>query len=233
MRPDAFGQRDAGGDGIDVDAVRTELVGELAGEGDDAALGRGVGARTVGAEPPPGDRGQVDDLAAAAPLHHRDHGMGEQERAVEVEGDQLLPVGETELLGRGLRIVDHRAAADGVDQDVDATVIALDLSDQPVDRAGVQRVDQPAFYLAARLAAGLAQRRHRLVQPALMVVDGDHRRTLARHDRCGGPADAVRRRADQRHLVLEAHGFLSPWSSFLVGPIVWLGAGESITAAID
>jgi hypothetical protein len=130
-------------------------------------------------------------------------------------------------------IGDHRAAADGVDQDVDAAVIALDFGDKPVDGGSVQRVDQLAFRLTARLAAGLPQCRHRLVQAALVVVDGDHRRALARHDRCSGPADAVRRRADQRHLVLEAHGFLSPWSSFLVGPIVWLGAGESITAAID
>src|SRR4029077_19195421 len=53
---------------------------------------------------------------------------------------------------------------------------------------------------------------------------------LARHDRCGGSADAVCRRADQRDFVLEAHGFLRPWSLFLVGPIVWPGAGESITA---
>ena len=50
MRPDAFGEGDAGGDGIDVDAVRPELMGELAGERDDAALGRGIGARAVGAE---------------------------------------------------------------------------------------------------------------------------------------------------------------------------------------
>ena len=45
--------------------------------------------------------------------------MGEEERAVEVEVDQLLPVGEAQLLDRGPRVGDHRAAADRVDQDVD------------------------------------------------------------------------------------------------------------------
>ena len=136
--------------------------------------------------------------------------MGEQEGAVEVEGDQLLPVGEGQFLGGGLRIGDHRAAADRVDQDVDPAVVALDFGDQPVDLGRVQRVDQLAFDLAARLAAGLAQRRYRLVEAALVIVDGDHRRALARHDRGGGAADAVRRGADQRHLVPEAHGFLEP-----------------------
>src|SRR4029450_3019796 len=47
MGPDALRQGDTGGDGIDVDAVGPELEGELAGESDDAALGRGVGAGAV------------------------------------------------------------------------------------------------------------------------------------------------------------------------------------------
>ena len=50
-----------------------------------------------------------------------------------------------------LRIGDHRAAADRVDQDVDPAVVALDLGDQLVDLRRVERVDQPALRLAARL----------------------------------------------------------------------------------
>ena len=38
MRPDALGQCGARRDCVDVDAVRAKLVGELLGEGDDAAL---------------------------------------------------------------------------------------------------------------------------------------------------------------------------------------------------
>src|SRR5581483_10001456 len=45
MRADALGQRDARRDRVDGDAVRPQLVAELLGEGDDAALGRGVGGR--------------------------------------------------------------------------------------------------------------------------------------------------------------------------------------------
>ena len=201
MRTDAFGQRDARRDGIDVDTLRAELVRQLAGEGNDATLGCGIGTRAVPAQSPPRNRREIDDLAAAPALHHRDHGMCEQESAVEVEGDELLPVGQSQLFGSGRRLVDHRAAANRVDQDVDPAVVAFHLRDQLVDLPRVQRVDQPALRLAARQA----QRRHRLIQAALMVVDGDHRCTLARHDRCGGPADAVCRRSDQCHLALKSH----------------------------
>src|SRR5207237_2267382 len=91
VRADAFGQRDARRNGIDVDALRAELVSQLAGESDDAPLRGGIGTRTVPAQSAPGNRSEIDDLAAAPPLHYRDHRMGEQEGAVEVEGDELLP----------------------------------------------------------------------------------------------------------------------------------------------
>src|SRR6202043_2111315 len=61
-RPDAFGQRAARRDRIDVDAVRAELESELPGKGDDAALRGGVGAARRDAEAAPDDRRQVDDL---------------------------------------------------------------------------------------------------------------------------------------------------------------------------
>src|SRR4029453_13677518 len=130
MRADALRQGDAGRDGVDVDAVGPELEGELAGEGDDAALGRGIGAGAVEAQAPSRDRGQVDDLAAALLLHHRNDRVRAEEGGVEVEGDKLLPVGEAQLLGRRLRIGDHRAAAHGVDQDVDAAVVLRPPRDQ-------------------------------------------------------------------------------------------------------
>src|SRR5216684_9123576 len=51
-RPDALGQRAARGDRVDVDAVGAELEGELSGEGDDAALGGGIGAAARNAQAP-------------------------------------------------------------------------------------------------------------------------------------------------------------------------------------
>ena len=59
--------------------------------------------------------------------------MGEQEGAVEVEGDELLPVRQGQLLGSGRRLVDHRAAANRVDQNVDPAMVALHLRDQLVN----------------------------------------------------------------------------------------------------
>ena len=198
-------KRDAGGDGVDVDAVGPELEGELAGEGDDAALGRGIGAGAVVAEATAGDRGQVHDLAAALLLHHRDDRVRAEEGGVEIEGDELLPVGEAQLLGRRLRIGDHRAAAHRVDQDVDGAVVARHVGDQLFDLRGIQGIDQLALHLAARLAGRLAERRHGLVEMALVVVGDDHRGAFAHHDLGRGAADAVAACGDQRHLVLEAH----------------------------
>ena len=64
----------------------------------------------------------------------------------------------------------------------------------------IQRIAQPPVRL-------LAQRRDRGVQPFRMVIDADHDGTFARHDLRRRPADAIRRRGDQRDLVLEPHRF--------------------------
>src|SRR5437763_13290791 len=101
----ALGQGAARRDRIAVDVIGPELEGELPGEGDDAAFRGGIGARRRRAEPAPGDRGEIDDLAAALLLHDWHDRVGEQERAVQIELDQLLPVGEVQLvdIGAGLR----------------------------------------------------------------------------------------------------------------------------------
>src|SRR5204863_9918782 len=70
-RPDALGQGAARRDRLDVDVIGPELKGELTREGDDAAFRRGIGARRRRAEPAPGDRGEIDDLAAALLFHDR------------------------------------------------------------------------------------------------------------------------------------------------------------------
>ncbi len=113
--------------------------------------------------------------------------------------------GEAQLLGRGLRIGDHRAAAHGIDQDVDAAMVLRRPGDQLLDLRRVQRIDQFALDLAARSAGRFLQRRHGLVEMALMVVGDDHGGALAHHDLGRGAADAVGSCGDQRHLVLEPH----------------------------
>src|SRR5262245_3376255 len=75
VRPDALRERETGRDGIHRDAMWPELGGELPGERDDAALGGCIGAAARLGEAAAGDRGDVDDLPALLPLHHRHHGM--------------------------------------------------------------------------------------------------------------------------------------------------------------
>ena len=106
---------------------------------------------------------------------------------------------------RGLRIGDHRAAAHRIDQDVDAAVIGRHPGKQLLDLRRVQCIDQLALHPAARLPGRLLERRHGLVEMALVVVGDDHRGPFAYHDPRRGAADAVAARGDQRHLVLEAH----------------------------
>src|SRR5271170_3593228 len=46
------------------------------------------------------------------------------------------------------------------------------------------------------------------VESIVVIIDGDHDRSLARHDVGGSAADPARRRGNDRDLVGEAHGFL-------------------------
>jgi len=128
-------------------------------------------------------------------------GMGEQERAREVEVDQPLPVAEAQLVDRRTGFADDRAAGDGVDQDVDPAEFRHDRADRRLHVLLVEGIAQPPM----RSAAGLIQLRHRAVEPLLVVVDRDDDAAVLRDDVGGGAADAARRRGDQRHLVVKAH----------------------------
>jgi hypothetical protein len=127
--------------------------------------------------------------------------VGEQERAVQIELDQRLPIVKAQLVDIGAGFRDDRAAADCIDKDVDAAEFPRDRSDRPLDQRRVERVAKPAMCPPP----GLAQFAHRAVQPLLVVVDRHDDPALARNDvgRCA--ADAARRRGDQRHPVLKAH----------------------------
>src|SRR5204862_182515 len=114
-RAQARAQGQARRDRIDVDAEGAELQRELAREGDDAALGGGVGGAAAGAEPASGDRRDVHDLAGGLALHDGHDRVAEQEGAGEVEVQQALPVGERQLVdGRGWLADDRAAADDGI-----------------------------------------------------------------------------------------------------------------------
>ena len=102
--------------------------------------------------------------------------MREQERAGQVEVDQRLPVGQRQLLGGGAGLGDDRAAADGVDEDVDPAEALGGVGDHVVHLALFERVGVVGMGLAAR-SPDLGDGR---VQPLAIVVDGGDASALPR-----------------------------------------------------
>src|SRR5205823_8930012 len=198
--PDPLGQREAGGDRVDADPEGPQLVSQLPREGDDPTLRGGVGAAAALAEPPPCDGRDVHDLAAPLALHDRRHRVAEEERALEVERDETLPLGERELVDRGRRPRDHRAPPDRVDQDVDASELTDDAVHQGADLPRIQRVG-PA---CERSSPRRADSEHRRVEPCWVSVHADDDPAFATDDVGRGAADPARRRSDERHLVAES-----------------------------
>src|SRR5262249_28364074 len=195
-------QRQARGDGVDVDAERPELERQLARERNDAALGGGVGRAAAGTDPTPGDRRDVDDLPRGLTLHDWNHGVAEQKRAGQIEVQQTLPVLERQLVDRRRRPADDRAAAHGVDQNVDASVRLHDTLHDAVDLRGVQRVGDDRI----DGAAARTHRARRLIERRLVVVHEKDGAALASDDLRGRSTDAAAASGDERDPSLESHG---------------------------
>src|SRR5208282_6429012 len=101
-----------------------------------------------------------------------------EKRSVEIEGDQALPFGKGQLVDPRAGIRNDRTPADGVDEDVNPAEFLLDRGDGRLDLPGIEGVAKPALGLATRLS----QRRHRLHEAALVIVDADDDRTFTSHD---------------------------------------------------
>ena len=83
----------------------------------------------------------------------------------QVEVDQPLPLGKFLLFDPRARIGDDRAAADRVDEDVDAAEFLVDRGGGGLELTAVEGITQ----LSVRGAARSAQRRHRLVEAAVVA----------------------------------------------------------------
>src|SRR5207244_11835961 len=116
--------------------------------------------------------------------------VAEEERPVEVEGDEALPLGERELVDCGGRPRDDRAPAHRVDQDVDPPELAHDAVDHVTDLGRVQGVARSRV----PLAPGPPDPATGLLESALVGVDADADAALAPDDLGGGAADPARRR---------------------------------------
>ena len=127
---------DAGLDDGDANAERRDLERERFAERLDGELGGAVG-RLVHRGDAAEDRRHVDDRAAAALAHPREHRLGEADRPPVVGLEErpvlVLRVG---LGGAGVR------QAGVVDQHVDAALGLDDLRHRGGDRAGVGHVER-------------------------------------------------------------------------------------------
>src|SRR6266545_3742146 len=95
----------------------------------------------------PGDRGQVDDGAAAALGHVQGRGAGTAHRAHDVDVERLAP-----QLVVALEEGDDGEHAGVVDEDVEAAARLGDAIEGGVDAGGVGDVDEGALGRAARYA---------------------------------------------------------------------------------
>ena len=100
------------------------------------------------------ERADVDDLAAAARLHARQHGARHEERAVDVGRLQRAPFG-----GRVLRQRLAQVHGGVVDEDVDRAHRALDLGDAGDDRRFVGDVERAGARRMAGVGEPLRRRR--------------------------------------------------------------------------
>ena len=142
------------------------------------ALGGIVGRQIVPADNA-GDRGQIDDRAAAR-FQQRERVLAAEKRTVEVDRQNPPPRGIVGVLDAA-----EERDAGGVDEAVEATMRALDLRQHPVPVAFGRDVEGVIDAAVAR------------------QVGRDRDTALAFHRRGNGLTDGAGRARDQHDLVLE------------------------------
>ena len=195
---------EAGGEGVDTHALRSEFAGEGAREGEHGALGGGVGEGTAVAALAAGERGEVHDAGAAASLRGGDEmrggGASDAAHAADVEGDH---VGPEFVVG-----LEEGAAADEgagiVDENVEAAEEGDGLGDEGVALLGGGEIGAGTGAAPAELR-GLRGEFARAVGAAA-VVD-KHVAPRAEQVRADGATDALGAGGDEGAFAEEfAHG---------------------------
>ena len=190
---------------------------ELLGEGDHGRLRRLVGDVRVG-----GDRrhrGDVDDGAAVLRAHDRDHLLGGENAALQIDGDDAVErlLGDLQQFG----VAAGQADADIVVQHVDPAPARLRLRDHRLDVGGFRDVGPEGH------GGALLPRDHcgGFLCRFQMMVDTKHFRALAcKGQRCGAAvahalAGALAGADDDRNLVLQAHLSSLPGSGTAAVPL--------------
>src|SRR5262245_57868238 len=130
--------------------------------------------------------------------------MDEEKGALEIECEELLPLGQRELVHGGSGPGHDGAPAHGVDQDVDVPMLAHHTLHYLVDLRRVERIGPVRMGAAA---CGLDSG-DRILEPALVVVHESDGATIGADDVGGGPPDPARRGGDERYPSIESHAVL-------------------------
>src|SRR5690606_31457992 len=178
----------------DADVVGGVGGGHLPGDGDDAALGGGVG-EDAGEADEAADAGLVDDDAAAALHHVRQRVPGGQPDALEVDGDDPVPL----LLG-GVGGVAGAGDARVGEDDVDPVEAGEGLLGHPFGVGGGGDVGGQGDGGTAGLAVLLGDPAGRV----RVEVDAGDPGALRGETQGAGAAEARSGSGDQRDLVRQA-----------------------------
>src|ERR1700694_2313179 len=122
-----FCLNDARGNGVDADAMRSELGGELPAQHDESSLGHPVGAKPK-LGPQPRDAGHVDDGASVRSHPSIDDQFGEHQWSAQVDLEGLIPGAELDVECRA----EVRIGPGVVHQDVQAPEALHYLANQPL-----------------------------------------------------------------------------------------------------
>src|SRR4030095_4630361 len=147
--------------GVDRDAVRSELVRELAHQAELGGPGGGVGLDAGQADAEPGAARDHDDAALALLLHARRHGAAGKERAFDIDRLDRAPVFVAHLFDRALALATH--AARDMHQHVDAAAGLFDLAHEAVDLPRLRQRGPARLPRAAALRLGTRLQRRQLV----------------------------------------------------------------------
>ena len=193
------GAQEARRHGVDRDAARPELVGELAHQAELRCLGRGVGLDSGQADAQAGAAGNHDDAALGPLLHARRHGSAGEERAFDIDGLDRAPILVAHLLDRALDLAAH--AARDVHQHVDARRTACSTSrTKSLTCADCVRSTLRVSKRAAALGLGPRLQRRQL---AFQEVAGPHPRAALDEALDDAAADPARGAGDDDRLVVE------------------------------
>ena len=190
--------------------VRAQFGGEDAGVLDHAGFGDLVGhAAAVASAPEAGLGCDVDDLAAARGLHIGRGGLAAEDRAGQVDVEDIAVVigrcGGRAMVGRG---VEHAAGV--VDEDIDPPERVYSLAQHGLDRGFVGHIGLDAQRAAAErlhfVGDGCGVERFIILLGCVEVhVVDDHIGAHFRQMQHIGPAQAARAAGDERDFVGEFH----------------------------